>query len=125
MLAVLGVAAARFEAVELSLLLMPMLLSGLLLDALFTLARRLLAGERVTQPHRGHLYQIAHRSGMDPRVVAATHWGFAAFGGVVALGFFAVPSQAKPLLPILVLLPQLGWLAYVVTRARRAGLGAW
>ena len=124
-LAVLGVAAARFDVAALSFLLVPMLLGGVLFDVAFTLARRVVAGQRITEPHRGHLYQIAHRSGMDPRAVAATHWGFAAFGGVVALGFFAVPSQAKPLLPVLVLLPQLGWLAYVVTRARRAGLGAW
>ena len=60
-----------------------------------------------------------------PRAVAATHWGFAAFGGMVALAFIAVPPDAKPLLPLLVLLPQLAWLAYVAARARRADLGAW
>ena len=124
-LAVLGVAAARFDAAALSFLLVPMLLSGVLFDVAFTLARRAATGHRVTEPHRGHLYQIAHRSGMDPRAVAATHWGFAAFGGVVALAFVAVPPGAKPLLPPLVLLPQLAWLAYVVARARRADLGAW
>ena len=45
---------------------MPMLLSGVLFDVAFTLVRRALAGEPVTQPHRGHLYQVAHRSGVPP-----------------------------------------------------------
>ena len=124
-LAVLGVAAARFDAAALSFLLVPMLLAGVLFDVAFTLARRAVAGERVTRPHRGHLYQVAHRSGMDPRLVAATHWAFAAFGGLVALAFVAAPPQVKPLLPPLVLLPQLAWAAYVASRARRAALGAW
>ncbi len=90
-LAVLGVVAARFEGIELSLLLVPMLLSGLLLDALFTLARRLLAGERITQPHRGHLYQVAHRAGVPAAVIAPLHWAFAAWGG---RGVRGVPGDA-------------------------------
>lgn len=124
-LAVLGVAAARFDAAALSFLLVPMLLAGVLFDVAFTLARRVLSGHSVTQAHRGHLYQVAHRSGMDPRAVAAVHWGFAAFGGLVALAFTAASSHWKPLWPPLVLLPQLVWLGYVVRRARRAGIGAW
>ena len=43
-LAVLGVAASRFGAVEMSFLIVPMLLSGVLFDVAFTLVRRLLAG---------------------------------------------------------------------------------
>ena len=63
-LAVLGVAASRFESVEMSFLLVPLLLSGVLYDVAFTLGRRILAGERVTVAHRGHLYQVANRAGM-------------------------------------------------------------
>ena len=124
-LAVLGVAAARFSGIEMSFLLVPMLLSGVLFDVAFTLVRRALAGERVTQPHRGHLYQIAQRSGMDARLVAALHWGFATIGGLVAIAFVQAPANAKPLLPMLLLLPQLVWLAVVAARARQAGLGRW
>jgi len=125
MLAVLGVAAARFGAVEMSFLLVPMLLSGVLFDVAFTLGRRLLAGERLTEAHRGHLFQVAHRCGMDARWVAAMHWGFAAFGGVVALAFVEAPSAWKPPLPLLVLAPQFAWLAWVARRAQDRGLGAW
>ena len=44
MLALFGVAAARFEGAPLSFLLVPLLLSGVLYDVTFTLLRRILAG---------------------------------------------------------------------------------
>ncbi len=124
-LAMLGVAAARFGSVEMSLLLVPMLLNGVLFDVAFTLVRRLLNGDRITQAHRSHLYQIAHRSGMDARWIAAVHWGFAAFGGCVAILFVIAPSVLKPALPLVLLLPQMVWLAYVLLRSSRTDIGAW
>jgi UDP-GlcNAc:undecaprenyl-phosphate GlcNAc-1-phosphate transferase len=124
-LAVLGVAASRFGAVEMSFLLVPMLLSGVLYDVAFTLVRRALAGDRLTQAHHGHLYQVAQRAGMDARLVAAMHWGFAALGGLACLGFLAAPSPLKPFLPLALLLPQLAWTLYVAARARRAAIGPW
>ena len=124
-LAVLGVAAARFGAVEQSFLLVPMLLSGVLYDVAFTLARRALAGDRLTQAHRGHLYQLAHRSGIDARTVAMIHWGFAALGGLVALGFVHAGTPAKPWLALSLVSPQFGWTLLVVRRARNAQIGQW
>jgi UDP-GlcNAc:undecaprenyl-phosphate GlcNAc-1-phosphate transferase len=124
-LAVLGVAAARFERIEMSFLLVPCLLSGVLFDVAFTLLRRAAAGERLTEAHRGHLYQVAQRAGMDARLVAALHWGFAAVGGLVSILFVAAPSSLKPLLPLLLLPPQFVWLGYVARRARRAGIARW
>lgn len=121
-LAMLGVAAARFQAVEMSFLLVPMLLAGVLFDVAFTLGRRLLAGENIARAHRSHLYQVAHRAGVDARAIAAVHWGFAAVGGVVALAFTHVGAGLKlPLLGVLVV-PQLAWLGFVVMRARRSAL---
>jgi UDP-GlcNAc:undecaprenyl-phosphate GlcNAc-1-phosphate transferase len=125
MLAVLAVVASRIEDVPLSFLLVPMLLSGVLFDVAFTLLRRWRDGEAVTQSHRGHLYQIAHRSGMPAPAVAVVHWGFAVFGGLCCLLFVAAPWTAKPYVPLLPLLPQLGWTWLVVRRARGAGLGPW
>jgi UDP-GlcNAc:undecaprenyl-phosphate GlcNAc-1-phosphate transferase len=125
MLAMLGVAAARFANVEMSLLLVPMLISGVLFDVTFTLIRRLFNGDRITQAHRSHLYQIAHRAGMDAWQITLVHWGFAAIGGVVAMAFVASPMQVKPALPLLLLLPQMIWLGYVMLRARSAEIGAW
>ena len=119
MLAVLAVVASRFQGLEMSFLLVPMLLSGVLFDVGFTLVRRAVAGERLTAPHRGHLYQVAQRAGVPAPAVALIHWGFAVYGGLCCLVFIALPSQWKPLVPALTLLPQLAWLGFVV-HARQA-----
>ncbi|MFL1463589.1 undecaprenyl/decaprenyl-phosphate alpha-N-acetylglucosaminyl 1-phosphate transferase [Roseococcus sp. DSY-14] len=123
LLAVLGVAAAGFDAGQVSFLVVPLLLNGLLWDAAFTLARRALAGERVSEAHRSHLYQMAQRAGVPTRAVAAAHWGFAGFGAALAFAFLALPAAQKPLVVLPALLVQLGWTAWVVRRMRRAGLG--
>ena len=125
MLAVLAVVASRFDGVELSFLLVPMLLSGVLFDVAFTLLRRWRAGERLTAPHRGHLYQVAQRSGVPAVAVTLVHWGFAVFGGVCCLVFIAAPSPLKPFVPLATLLPQLVWLGVVLRRARAAKIGRW
>ena len=121
-LAMLAVAASRFDAVELSFLIVPMLLSGVLFDVAFTLLRRGLAGEQVTVPHRGHLYQLAQRSGLPAIWVTAIHWGFAGLGGLACLAFIRVPGAAKPFIPLLLIAPQLVWAIWVLRRAKRAGL---
>ncbi len=124
-LAVLGVAASRFEGVPISFLLVPLLLSPVLFDVAFTLLRRALAGERLTAPHRGHLYQVAARAGMRPALVAGLYWAMTAWGGVVCLLFVAAPSSLKPIAALLPL-PVLGlWALFVALRARRAGLAPW
>ena len=125
MLAVLAIVASRFEGVELSFLLMPMLLSGVLFDVGFTLARRAFQGEALTQPHRGHLYQVAQRSGVSPVAITLVHWGFAVFGGACCLLFIAAPSLYKPPVPFVTVLPQLVWVLFVVHRARAADLTRW
>jgi len=124
-LAVLGVVAARFEQVELSALLVPLLLFGVLFDVAFTLVRRLLGGDRLTQAHRSHLYQVAHRAGMSAASVTLVHWGFAVWGAVCCAVFLRSAGLGKPLLLLLAVPPQLAWLALVFARARRAGLGRW
>jgi UDP-GlcNAc:undecaprenyl-phosphate GlcNAc-1-phosphate transferase len=125
MLAVLAVVASRFDGVELSFLLVPMLLSGVLYDVAFTLCRRAVAGEQLTEPHRGHLYQVAHRAGMPATAVTLVHWGFTVFGGACCLTFLAAPTELKPFVPLFTLLPQIGWTALVTMRARQVGLARW
>jgi len=124
-LAVLAVVASRFQGVQMSFLLVPMLISGVLFDVTFTLIRRAVAGQRVTAPHRGHLYQIAQRAGMPTPAVALVHWGFAIWGGLCCLVFVSASSHWKVYVPALALLPQLAWLAFVVRRARAAGIERW
>ena len=125
MLAILAVVAGRIEGVPLSFMLVPMVLAGVLYDVAFTLVRRARDGENVTKPHRGHLYQIAHRSGMSATAVALIHWGFAICGGLCCLLLVEPPRAMKPVVALLPLLPQLVWTLYVTRRARAAGLVRW
>jgi UDP-GlcNAc:undecaprenyl-phosphate GlcNAc-1-phosphate transferase len=124
-LAMLAVAASRFETVEMSFLLVPMLLSGVLFDVAFTLARRTLTGAKITHAHRGHLYQVAHRSGMSAVAVTLVQWLFCVLGGLACLGFIAAPTDWKPFIPPLLLLPQLVWLGTVVALARHVAPSPW
>ncbi len=124
-LAILGVLAAGFGTQTLSVLLVPMLLAGVLFDVAFTLLRRIVARERITQAHRGHLYQVANRAGLPAWAVTVVYWGMVVWGGVCCLGFASVYGPWKPVVPLGVLLPPLAWTGYVAVRARRAGLDRW
>jgi UDP-GlcNAc:undecaprenyl-phosphate GlcNAc-1-phosphate transferase len=122
MLAVLAVAAAGFETSQVSFLIVPLLLFALLYDAAFTLLRRALMGERVSTPHRSHLYQMAVRAGVPVRRVMWAHWGFALFHAALAFLFLALPAEWKPFIVLPPLLVQLGWTGFVLWRMRRAAL---
>ena len=125
LLAILAVAAGRFDAVELSITLVPMLLFGVLFDVAFTLCRRGLAGDKLMQAHRSHLYQMAQRCGMPAVKVTLVHWAFTLWGGVCCLGLATASPAWKPVWVLLVIPPQLAWLAWVVARTRRAGIESW
>ncbi len=125
MIAVLGVVASRFDGAPLSFMLVPMLLSGVLFDVGFTLVRRCIAGEILTQPHRGHLYQVAQRSGVPAVTVTLIHWGFALFGGLCCLAFLNVTADWKLVVLCTIVPPQLAWLGFVVWIARRRIPGRW
>jgi hypothetical protein len=88
-----------------------------------TLLRRALMGEKLAEGHRTHLYQIAQRAGVAVRVVAALHWGFAAFHAALALVFLTLPSAAKPFIILPALAVQLAWLGFVMRRMRVARIG--
>jgi UDP-GlcNAc:undecaprenyl-phosphate/decaprenyl-phosphate GlcNAc-1-phosphate transferase len=122
MLAILAVAAARFEHSQVSFLIVPLLIFGLLFDAAFTLARRALMREAVGAAHRSHLYQMAQRSGVPVRVVAGVHWGFALFHAALAAWFLQLTPEQKPLVGLPALIVQLAWAGFVLHRMRRAGL---
>ena len=124
-LAMLAVVASRFEGAELSFLIVPMLLSGVLYDVAFTLARRTLAGERITEAHRGHLYQVAARAGVPVVAVTLIHIGFVLVSGVVALLFLATSGTPKVIVPLLTLVPQVLWTGFVIARSRQRGVGPW
>lgn len=126
MLALFGIAAARFEQMPMSFLLVPLLLSGVLYDVAFTLVRRGLAGEDIARAHNGHLYQVVRRAGMSATHVALMHWLFAILGGLTAMIIMDVANSDERLWVGLVpLAVQSVWTVYVISRARKAGLGRW
>ena len=94
-------------------------LSGVLWDVLFTLARRARAGDRLTEAHRGHLYQLAIRSGLPMPLVTIVYWGFALWGAVACL------ANEWLVTALLILLPQLCWTGYICTRARARVQDRW
>ncbi|MBE7212314.1 MAG: hypothetical protein INR65_14935 [Gluconacetobacter diazotrophicus] len=99
----------------------PLMFAGILWDVLFTLGRRFLAGERLTQAHRGHLYQVAARCWLPPTAVAALYWGFVAWGAAMAVSLRDRPVAAAAG----TMLPPLCWTVLVAARARRTGIGRW
>lgn len=124
-LAVLAVAAARFDSTQVPFFLVPILLAAPLFDVAFTLLRRLLAGEPLSQAHRGHIYQVAVRAGWPAAWVTLAHWGFAvihAFAGFAYLG--SEPLQ-KLWIVLGVVAGQAAWAGYVAWRARKARVGRW
>ncbi|WP_284945811.1 glycosyltransferase family 4 protein [Acidisoma cladoniae] len=124
-LAMLAVASSRFEGADLSFVLVPMMLTGALYDVGFTLVRRLLRGENITRAHRGHLFQVAQRAGMDPRLITLIYWGFTLFGAAAAWCFLAAPSLYKPVIVLVPLVPPMIWTLYVIHRARLTDVGRW
>jgi UDP-GlcNAc:undecaprenyl-phosphate GlcNAc-1-phosphate transferase len=125
MLALFGVAAARFEAAPLSFLLVPLLLSGVLYDVTFTLIRRLLARENIARAHNGHLYQVARRAGLPAPTIALIHWAFATLGGLAAIAFLTPQTPTKLAAILVPLAVQMAWTIYVIRRATIAGVGRW
>jgi UDP-GlcNAc:undecaprenyl-phosphate GlcNAc-1-phosphate transferase len=87
--------------------------------------RRFFAGDRLTQAHRGHLYQLANRAGVPAWVVTLIYWGMTAWAGLCGL---ALDQSTQTVflrdLPVFAAVVPFGlWAAYVVCKA--AGIGKW
>ncbi len=99
--------------------LIPLVLAPLLLDVAFTLVRRLCAGDRLTEAHRGHLYQLTHRAGVAAVRITMLVWALALAGA--ALGFIASRGPATLVvtsaLADVALLGAVGWSSLKKARA--------
>ena len=106
-------------------LLVPFALAPILADVAFTLARRWRAGDRLTQAHRGHLYQLAHRARLPAPAITLFFWALtlacALLGVVASLG----PATATTLCAMTAAF-LLGATALLVLRkAGAARMGKW
>lgn len=123
LLALFAVKAASIQAVS---LVVPLAIAPLLLDVGFTLLRRARAGARLTQAHRGHLYQVANRAGMEAARVTLVYWTLCGWGALCGLSAGRAGSPAGTLMAIIAASVPCGlWGLWVTRAARRAGLGEW
>ena len=106
--------------------LLPLLgLSAIIADVALTLARRLVAGDRLTEAHRGHLYQLAHRAGLAVTRVTPLYWGLAVTGCASALLGTAGGARGVVVAVLVDAVLFTAWAGFVVRRARRASIGRW
>jgi len=121
-LAVMAVIAGRFDASHTSYLVMPLLFFHYIWDTAYTFVRRLRAGERVTEAHRGHLYQLLNRLGLSHARVTTIYLAVGAVQGIGALALVNLEGPARALVFVPFVAFQTGLTWVVSRRARRAGL---
>jgi UDP-GlcNAc:undecaprenyl-phosphate GlcNAc-1-phosphate transferase len=95
-------------------MILPFAVLPLLADVGVTLIRRWRRGERLTQPHRSHVYQGAHAGGMNASRVTLIYWGLAGWGATLgAVSPWVGGKLAVPITLALVIVPILAWMAMV------------
>jgi len=119
--ATLAIIAARYDASHTSFMVMPLLLFTFIYDTAFTFARRWLGGERVTEPHRSHLYQLLNRMGYSHRTVALLHYAAAAVLGSLAFWMTRIEGSSRIAVFLPVLLVHVAYSVWVMREARRRG----
>ncbi|MCR4376647.1 MAG: undecaprenyl/decaprenyl-phosphate alpha-N-acetylglucosaminyl 1-phosphate transferase [Rhodospirillales bacterium] len=118
-LAVLAVIAGRFDASHTSYLVMPLLFGHFIWDTAYTFFRRLKNGERVTQAHRTHLYQLMTQMGLQHVHVTLVYLVVGVLQGLGAMMLVHLDGALR----LVVFLPFIGFqvmLTVIVTRHARA-----
>jgi len=100
---------------------LPLLLFTFIYDTAFTVGRRCLRGENVTEPHRSHLCQLLNRLGYSHRTVALVHYAAAAVLGGLALRMSRIEGSKRAAVFVPVLLVHVACSVWVVRAARRHG----
>jgi len=118
-LAVLAIIAARYDNSHTSFLVMPLLLFNVIYDTTFTYIRRYLNGEKVTQAHRSHLYQLMNQIGYSHLEVSLTHYNMAFLQGLGALWMVQIPGSQRLYIFIPFLLLQVVYSYWIVKRAKQ------
>ena len=120
--AALAVLGADHDPANVPILIVPLLFFHFIFDTVFTLCRRLLAREDVTQAHRSHLYQLLNQAGQSHARVSTLHFAIALAQGGGAYVMLQLPAihQWGVFLPFLVL--ETVYAVSVMKTARRRGL---
>ncbi len=120
--AVLAIIAARYDESKTSFLVMPLLLFNFIYDTSFTFIRRLVKGEKVTEAHRTHLYQLLNRSGYSHLEVVLTQYCMVFLQGLGALWLINIPGDERMLVFVPFLLLQVAYTYVVFQRVEKYGV---
>ncbi len=120
--AVLAIIAARQDAAQLSILVMPLLLLHFIFDTVFTFLRRLIGREVVWRAHRTHLYQLLNRLGYSHRQISGLYTALALLQGTAALWLVSLPAGQEIWVFVPFLLMYGLFAAWVIRQARRCAL---
>ena len=105
-------------------ILVPLAMAPILADVAFTLLRRWRAGDRLTEAHRGHVYQLARRLGWPATRVTLALWILTA--ACAACGVVASRGAMAATLFTITAVGTLSIAATVVLKAARgASIGKW
>lgn len=120
--AALAVIAAEIDASRTSFLVMPLLFFNFIFDTMFTLCRRALRGEDITQAHRTHLYQLLNRIGWSHTRVSLLNFAMTALQGIGALVLIRLGPDERMLVFVPFLAGQAVYALLVMSAARRHGI---
>ncbi|RPF96447.1 MAG: glycosyltransferase family 4 protein [Rhodospirillaceae bacterium TMED63] len=120
--AALAVIAAEIDASRTSFLVVPLLFFNFIFDTIFTLLRRALGGEDITQAHRTHLYQLLNRIGWSHVQVSLLHFLMTALQGIGALMLVGYGPDERMIVFLPFLAGQIVYATLVIQGARRRGI---
>ncbi len=120
--ATLAIIAARYDESHTSFLVMPLLLFNFIYDTFFTLVRRWMNGEKLSQAHRTHLYQLLNRTGYSHLEVTLLHYCMVFLQGLGALWMVQIPGTERLLVYLPFLLLQILYTVWVINKSKNEGL---
>jgi UDP-N-acetylmuramyl pentapeptide phosphotransferase/UDP-N-acetylglucosamine-1-phosphate transferase len=115
-------AVAVVFAPELPWWVVPFLLLHFIVDTSFTMARRLLRGENITQAHRSHIYQLLNRTGWSHTRLAILTILLGALHGITAFGLLLLEESQQLVVMCSFVLVYFGFALYVSHRAKQQEL---
>ncbi|MDQ6955153.1 MAG: glycosyltransferase family 4 protein [Mariprofundaceae bacterium] len=121
-LACMAIIADRYDMSHTSFLVVPLLLFHFIFDTSFTMCRRALHGENITQAHRTHLYQLLVRMGMSHASVTGSYCLLGIIQGFAAISMMELADEQKlwMFLPFLLLYSLLA--REIISRAKRLAI---
>ena len=118
----LAIIAARYDHSHTSFFVIPLLLFHFIFDTTFTFFRRLLRGERVTQAHRTHLYQLMNQLGCSHLQVALFYYAVCILQGIGALFLVSIQGDKRVFVFLPYLIFQIIFTVFIVRMARGKAL---